>query len=225
MPNDHKYPDSSGISSGRKGSDKSASSPSTRRSCARDKPTQRRRDSSKYAAILQATRELVEEDGFRRLSIKAIASRSKVSRNVLYNWWDGDIIRIVEEALLPNVEQWPQPDTGTFKSDIEAFLELTIDAIHKPNVLKGFLILASEVAKDKDELLQTSRYFRAPYARMVAKIIKNAEQRSEIVSGLDPKHIAQIISGSVMQFAISKNPGRRKAKTVLSDFICKIAAP
>jgi len=199
------------------------SSAKIKRSCARDTSSQRRRDSSKHAAILQATRELVEEDGFKRLSLKAIASRSKVSRNVLYNWWDGDIIRIVEEALLPNVEEWPQPDTGSFKGDIEAFLELTIDAIHKPNVLKGFLILASEVAKDKDELRQTSKYFRAPYARMVAKIIKNAEQRREIVEGLDPKHIAQIISGSVMQFAISKNPGRRKSKTVLSDFICKIA--
>lgn len=215
MPSDSKLIDSVKI----------GSSLNIRRNCTRDKPTQRRRDSSKYAAILQATRELVEEDGFRRLSIKAIASRSKVSRNVLYNWWDGDITRIVEEALLPNVEQWPQPDTGSFRGDIEAFLELTIDAIHKPNVLKGFLILASEVAKDKDELRQTSRYFRAPYARMVARIIKNAEQRSEIVEGLDPKHIAQIISGSVMQFAISKNPGRRKSKTVLSDFICKIAAP
>ena len=223
MPSDSKYLDSSRVGSGRNASGRNASS--AKRNCARDKPSQRRRDSSKYAAILQAARELVEEDGFRRLSVKAIASRSKVSRNVLYNWWEGDIIRIVEEALLPNVEQWPQPDTGSFRGDIEAFLELTIDAIHKPNVLKGFLILASEVAKDKDELLQTSRYFRAPYARMVGKIIKNAERRSEIVTGLDPKHIAQIISGSVMQFAISKNPGRRKAKTVLSDFICKVAAP
>lgn len=184
----------------------------------------RRRDSTKHQAILQATRELLEERGFRALSLTSVASRSKVSRNVLYNWWDGDINRIVEEALLPNVKQWPMPDNGNFKDDIEQFLELTIDAMHKPNVLKGFLILASEVANDKEELIQTSKYFRAPYARMVAQIIKNAEQRNEIASDLEPKHIAQMISGSVLQFAISKNPGRRKTKAVLSEFLLKIAS-
>lgn len=184
----------------------------------------RRRDSSKHQSILQATRELVEEIGYRALSIKAIASRANVSRNVLYNWWDGDIRRIVEESLLPNVNQWPTPDNGNFKDDIEQFLELTINAIHKPNVLKGFLILASEIANDKDELVQTSKYFRAPYARMVRKILKNAEARDEITQGMDAKHIAQMISGSVLQFAISKNPGRRKTKVILSEFVMKIVA-
>lgn len=183
----------------------------------------RRRDSTKHQAILQATRELIEEKGYRALSLKSVASRSKVSRNVLYNWWDGDIKRIVEEALLPNVQQWPMPDSGNFKTDVEQFLQLTIDAIHKPNVLKGFLILASEVANDKDELSQTSKYFRAPYARMVAKIIKNAQNRDEVIEGLEPKYIAQMISGSVLQFAISKNPGRRKTKAILTDFVMKIA--
>lgn len=184
----------------------------------------RRRDSTKHQAILQATRELLEEKGYRALSLKSIASRSKVSRNVLYNWWDGDITSIVEEALLPDVSAWPTPNNGNFMQDIEQFLELTIDAIHKPNVLKGFLILASEVANDKSELTQTSRYFRAPYARMVGRIIKNAEQRDEISKDLEPKFIAQMLSGSVMQFAISKNPGRRKTKAVLCQFVMKIAA-
>ena len=184
----------------------------------------RRRDSTKHQAILQATRELVEEHGYRALSLKAIASKSNVSRNVLYNWWDGDITRIVEEALLPNVEAWPMPDNGNFKKDIEQFLELTIDAIHKPNVLKGFLIMASEVASDTDELTQISRYFRAPYARMVAQIIKNAERRNEIAIDLEAKYIAQMISGTVLQFAISKKPGRRTAKVVLCKLVMKITA-
>ncbi len=184
----------------------------------------RRRDSTKHKAILQATRELVEEKGYRALSLKAIASRSSVSRNVLYNWWDGDIRRIVEEALLPNVAEWPMPDNGNFEQDIEQFLQLTIDAIHKPNVLKGFLILASEVASDKDGLTQSSKYFRAPYARMVAQIIRNAEKRDEIRQNLEAKHISQMISGSILQFAISKNPGKRKTKSVLLEFVLKIAA-
>jgi AcrR family transcriptional regulator len=190
----------------------------------KDASSGRRRDSTKHQAILQATRELLAEKGYGALSLKSIASRSKVSRNVLYNWWDGDIRRIIEEALLPNVETWTMPDNGNFKQDIEQFIELTIDAFHKPNVLKGFLILKSVIADDKDQLIQTSRYFRAPHAKLLGRIIKNAEQRDEITTGLEPKHIAQMISGSVMQFAISKTIGRRKTKQVLCQFLNKIAA-
>ena len=190
----------------------------------KERANSRRRDGTKHQAILQATRELLEEKGFTALTLTSIASRSKVSRNVLYNWWEGDINRIVEEALLPNVKQWPMPDNGNFKADIEQFLELTIEAMHKPNVLKGVLILAAEVAHDKSELTQTSKYFRAPYARMVSQIIKNAEKRDEIAKGLEAKHIARMISGSVLQFAISKNPGKRKTKAILSEYVLKIAA-
>lgn len=192
-----------------------------------DKPqnqSSNRRDSSKHIAILQATRELIEELGYRGLTIKSIASRANVSRNVLYNWWNGDIGRIAEEALLPDVKGWPVPDNGNFKDDIEDFLDLTIDAIHKPNVLKGFLTLAAEIVSDRQELIETTRYFRAPYARVIAQIIKRAESRDEICKDLEPKHIAQIISGSVMQFAISKNPGRRNTKIVLSSLIQKLAS-
>jgi len=184
----------------------------------------RRKDSSKYKAILQATRELIEENGYRGLTIKGIATRAKVSRNVLYNWWDGKISQIAEEALLPNVKEWAIPDHGSFQKDIDAFLDLTIEAINKPNVLKGFITLAAEAVNDKDELIETTRYFRAPYAKLVAIIVKRAEKRGEIVEGLNPQHLAQVISGSVMQFAISKNPGRRAARNVLSNMIVKLVS-
>jgi hypothetical protein len=142
---------------------------------------------------------------------------------VLYNWWNGEVHRIVEEALLPNVREWPIPNNGSFRDDIEEFLDLTIDAIHKPNVLKGFLTLAAEIVSNRNELIETPRYFRAPYARLVGRIIQNAERRGEICEGLNPQHVAQIISGSVMQFAISKKPGRRQAKSVLAELIVKLA--
>lgn len=191
---------------------------------AKDNNAGRRRDSTKHQDILQATRLLVEEKGYRGLSLKLIATKAGVSRNVLYNWWGGEINRIVEEALLPNVKEWSIPDHGNFKDDIEEFIELTIESIHRPNVLKGFLILAAEVVNDEEELKQTTKYFRAPYARMVGNILKNAEARDEITPGLDSKHVAQLISGSIMQFAISKTPGRRRSKTVLTDFLLKLTS-
>jgi len=187
-------------------------------------PPGRRRNSSKHSAILQATRQLLEESGYKGLSISAIARRAMVTRNVLYNWWDGDINLIVEDALLPNVQEWEVPDTGVFKNDIDVLLDLIIDVIHRPCILKGFLIVATEIVSGNNKLRQSERHFRAPYVPQITKIIKNAEARNEIKQGLNPTHIAQIISGSITQLAISKQAGRRKTKTILSDLIVKLAS-
>lgn len=186
-------------------------------------PCGRRRDSSKHKAILQATRELIEERGYQGLSLSKIASRANVTRNVLYNWWDGELNRITEEALFPDVRNSPAPDTGNFRHDIELFLDIIVETIHKPHVLKGYLTIASELVSGNKELSGAVRYFRGPYVRMLTTIIKNAEARDEIAPGLNPSHLSQIVGGAIMQFSISKQVGRRKSKAVLCDLVLKIA--
>ncbi len=186
-----------------------------------------RKDSSKYQAVLQATRELVEQSGYRTLSLKAISSRAGVSRNVLYNWWNGDIQQIVEEALLPNVAEWSLPNTGTLAGDLSEFVDMSIEAMHKPNVLAGYLELASHVVDKPDDLQRTSKKFRAPYARLLGQILQNAEKRGELDKSTPDSRVpyailAQMISGCVLQFAITKKPGRRKSKTVLVNSILKL---
>lgn len=194
-----------------------------------NRKSQPRKESSKYQAVLQATRELVDENGYRSLSVKAISTRAGVSRNVLYNWWEGDLSRIVEEALLPNVSEWPVPNTGSLKSDLEAFIEMSIEAMHRPNVLGGYLELASHVVNKPEDLERTSKQFRAPYARLLGKILQKAQSRGE----LKPKPaeeclhysvLAQIISGCVLQFAISKKPGKRKTKSILLESALKLVS-
>lgn len=177
--------------------------------------------------MLQATRELVDESGYRSLSIKAIASRAGVSRNVLYNWWDGDLQHIVEEALLPNVSEWPQPDNDSLCDDLTEFVERSIETMHRPNVLAGYLELASHVVNNPDDLQRTSKKYRAPYARLLGRILSNAEKRGELApfdpeSGLDYAVLAQMISGLVLQFSITKKPGRRKAKAVIVNSVLKL---
>lgn len=186
-----------------------------------------RKDCSKYQAVLQATRELVDESGYRNLSLKAVASRAGVSRNVLYNWWEGDLQHIVEEALLPNVAEWPLPNTGSLNDDLTEFVEMSIETMHRPNVLAGYLELASHVVDKPEDLQRTSKKFRAPYARLLGQILKNAEQRGELEkfdpeSGLDYSVLAQMISGWALQFAITKKPGRRKSKAIIVKSVLKL---
>ncbi len=198
------------------------------RSSARKKAPPRK-DGTKYQSVLQATRELVDESGFRNVSLKAIATRAGVSRNVLYNWWDGDLQCIIEEAILPDVSTWPTPDTGSLKGDLTEFIELSIELLHKPNVLAGYLQLASHVVDRPEDLQRTSKKFRVPYARLLGRIMQKAEQRGELRprdndDNLHHSVLAQMISGCVLQFAITKKPGRRKSRAILVNSIIKLLA-
>lgn len=186
-----------------------------------------KKESSKYQAVLAATRELVESQGYRKLSIKSISSKANVSRNLIYNWWDGDIQRIIEEALLPNVAEWKTPDTGALQTDLEQFIDMSTEALHRPYVLRGYLELASSVVDNPGALTKTNKMFRQPYAKLLKAILKNAKDRGELpkeneTNSLDHAILAQIITGCVLQFAITKNPGKRKAKKLVLENTLKL---
>ena len=186
-----------------------------------------RKESSKYQAVLVATRELVEAEGYRKLTVKSISSKANVSRNLIYNWWDGDIQKIIEEALLPNVAEWKTPSTGALTTDLQKFIDMSTDALHQPHVLAGYLELASSVVDNPAALQKTNIIFRKPYAKMLKAILENAKQRGELsdfdaTGAIDHTSLAQIISGCILQFAITKKPGKRKAKKLVLESVLKL---
>ena len=186
-----------------------------------------RKESSKYQAVLVATRELVEAEGYRKLTVKSISSKANVSRNLIYNWWDGDIQKIIEEALLPNVAEWKTPSTGALTTDLQKFIDMSTDALHQPHVLAGYLELASSLVDNPEALQKTNIMFRKPYAKMLKAILENAKQRGELsdfdaTGAIDHTSLAQIISGCILQFAITKKPGKRKAKKLVLESVLKL---
>ena len=103
----------------------------------------------------------------------------------------------------------------------------SIDAMHRPHVLAGYLELASSVVDKPEGLQRTSKKFRAPYARILGKILQRAEKRGDLPKPDDGDRIhytvlAQIISGCVLQFAITKKPGKRNTKTILLESVLKL---
>ena len=49
--------------------------------------TPRRRSEKSRVAIVRATRDLLLERGFDKLSIEAVAARAGVGKQTIYRWW------------------------------------------------------------------------------------------------------------------------------------------
>jgi AcrR family transcriptional regulator len=89
-----------------------------------DVPTEvtavRRRNEKSRVAILTATRELLLEHGFDRLTIEAVAVRAGVGKQTIYRWW-ASRPALVAEVLIETVGKIP---TAVAHSD-----DLTLDLV------------------------------------------------------------------------------------------------
>ncbi|MEZ5411493.1 MAG: TetR/AcrR family transcriptional regulator [Acidimicrobiales bacterium] len=87
-------------------------------------PKPRRRNPESRRAILAATVELLEEVGYRGLTIEGVAQRAGVGKQTIYRWWQGSKPALVLEAFTrASDERVEPPDTGSVRGDLLAILE------------------------------------------------------------------------------------------------------
>ena len=85
-------------------------------------PNAERRNEGTHRAILAATVELLERDGYGRLTIDGIAARAGVGKQTIYRWWPNKASLVMEAFIGAGEERVPEPDTGDVAGDLLAIL-------------------------------------------------------------------------------------------------------
>jgi AcrR family transcriptional regulator len=82
----------------------------------------RRRSERSRTAIVRATRELLLERGFDKLSIEAVAARAGVGKQTIYRWWPSRHA-LVADVILEYADRIlrPVPHTGDVTADVSAW--------------------------------------------------------------------------------------------------------
>src|SRR3954471_7262811 len=88
----------------------------------------RRRSNKSHKAILQAALDLLEQDGYRALTIEAIAARAGVGKQTIYRWWPSKAAVVLEAFTVNAATQIPQPNTGSLQQDLQKFFAATLHA-------------------------------------------------------------------------------------------------
>lgn len=185
----------------------------------RARPPGRPRDPETHAAVLDATRRLLLERGYHRLTFEGVAAAAGTTRSTLYRWWPTRGA-LAMEAAADHLDIGAVPDTGDSREDLRIAIRQLIDTFS--DRLAGIVILAAIANLDDDPTM--ARTFRErwvyPWRTTAAEAIERAVERGVMSPTADVQFILNVIVGTVFQCTITPaEPMTDGLATALLDLV------
>ena len=79
-----------------------------------------RMEGARERAVLRGTLDLLAEVGYDRLTLDAVAARTRASKATLYRRWASKAALVTEAVALLGPAELPLPDTGSLRADLLA---------------------------------------------------------------------------------------------------------
>ena len=160
-------------------------------------PNPTRRDPRVHQAILEATVALLERDGYKRLTIEAIAAQAGVGKQTIYRWWPGKAALVMEAYIQAADVRVPPPDTGTVQGDLEAILLPVFrhNAVYTQGTARANKGMMAEAQLDPAfhrTYLELHRAWWGP----LRELLERAQARGELRSETDVDAIIDLLLGA-----------------------------
>lgn len=148
-------------------------------------------------AILRAAADLLEESGFRAMTMDAVASRARASKATVYRHWSTKAA-LAMDAFLEEVDpESAFPDLGSATADIRHSVKATVALFARPRVRQMLLGVLVELPVDQDlRGAYRERYLR-PRRRQGELALRRGVERGELRPDLDTEALFDQIYGAI----------------------------
>ncbi|MCC0094377.1 TetR/AcrR family transcriptional regulator [Streptomyces flavotricini] len=145
------------------------------------------------AAVLDATAEVLAEQGFAHLDLTDIARRAEVGKTTVYRRW-GTVTGLVADLLLEMAQQSvPRTETGSLLGDLTANARLVQRTLADPR--QGALFRAVIAAAGSDPKAAQALYgFYSARVEEWAPCVEQAAARGEVPDGTDAQEVIRATS-------------------------------
>jgi AcrR family transcriptional regulator len=186
-------------------------------------PGGRTLDSTRDAALRQATIELLAEIGYDRLTIAAVAARARAGKATVYRRW-ATKVEMVIDAVTHDTGPAFAPDTGSLQGDLEAISRLMGTGEEEFFDVRLLTGLVTAVLHHQ-ELRGAFQQVADPGAEVLRVIFQRAVERGEIAPGLNVELIASLFPALVFYRLIlaGETPTARFANLVIKELILPLA--
>jgi AcrR family transcriptional regulator len=155
----------------------------------------RTRSEQSRNAVLAATRELVEQDGYAHLTIEKIAARAHVGKPTIYRWWQSKNAILAECVLAGEVLPTPNQETSAegIGADISEWFRAVLDYIDEnAALLRGLVAATYEDAAIAEQLRS---HLAVP---IEAALSEWAEGSGGSTRNISPAALTQLLFGAIL---------------------------
>lgn len=166
----------------------------------------RPRDASRDAEILDATVEVLAEQGYDGMTIDMVAARAGAGKATVYRRWDSKADLVLDAvACLKRRDLDPEklPDTGTLRGDLVALVRAPSleDAERKTHIMGGILSLVSREPKLAEAAYAAILQPRITVNRM---LLERARDRGETRPDIDVDRLATLMPAMISFRALAQ---------------------
>jgi AcrR family transcriptional regulator len=185
-------------------------------------PRPDRRSERSKQAILDATRDLLaEEGGVRSLTIEAVAARSGVAKTTIYRRWRDKWELALDAAMIDMLTTFDDPiDVGETREELITFVNSAVRTLGSKPYGPALQGLASEVATDPELARVYREYVVDPRRRQIQAVIERGIERGDLRPDTDPRLVQELLIGPIYyRLLFSGPPFDRKLGVRLVDAI------
>jgi AcrR family transcriptional regulator len=179
--------------------------------------TGRPRDARIDEAALAATRELLVEVGYTRLSYELIARRAGVTRPAIYRRWPSKA-HIVHDAVFPADDGNLVPETDSFERDLRRMIARTLASYARPEArvaVPGLLTDLDDADRRRDVVDGLQNRVRVQLAARIDRAIAD----DEVHAGVDADLLLDTIIGALIHRVVARQSPEPRFADQLADLL------
>ncbi|MGA1835425.1 TetR/AcrR family transcriptional regulator [Herbiconiux sp. 11R-BC] len=162
-------------------------------------PTRRgpKRSEESRLAILTSAFELLQEVGYRGLTIEGIAARAGVGKQTVYRWWPTKADVLLEAGAVKADLRVSIADHGSYRSDLEQFLRDSFTLLEFPGLTGLLRSLMAEAQIDPDFATRFRDGFLNRRRNALIEILDRATRRGDAPIHLTTELMADVVFGVI----------------------------
>lgn len=192
------------------------------------KPDPARRNERSRQAVLEATRELISEVGYAKISIEGIAARAGVGKQTIYRWWrsKGAVVFDSFLALSEGTDGMALPDTGDIEADLKAVMRATAAEFADPAFEAPIRALNLEIAGDPELAALYREKLAAPVDEAKKERLRSAQRAGQIAADADLDLALELLYAPLYQrWMLRTGPITQEYADALVDHLLRALSP
>jgi AcrR family transcriptional regulator len=188
-------------------------------------PDAARRSERSYRAIVDAAKELLDEQGFAATSIDQIARRAGVGKQTIYRWWPNKAAVVLEAHAEQAAERIAVPDTGSLRGDLRAIAASFSHNLSDTQIGRVCVELIGEAQADEQFAEAYRDVFVTARRAAVRALLERGRERGEIRDDVDVELAMDMFFGPIWYRRLVRHaPLTREFAHALADALVDAVA-